>query len=138
MSLLERDRDSYLFSCDRCGRVIREVASLYFGERGEHVDLCDRCLEAETHPNVTSLSLAIRYHMLKCSDYARKSGSEGNGAGTEALDLRDSLQVGGSERARESPRARSPRGRKGRLQHRPHREVPVEPIWGKPLGGEGP
>jgi hypothetical protein len=44
MSLLERDRGSYLFSCDRCGSVTREVASVYFGERGEHVDLCNRCL----------------------------------------------------------------------------------------------
>jgi hypothetical protein len=50
MSLLERDQESYLFSCDRCGRVTREVASVYFGERGEHVDLCDQCLEAETLP----------------------------------------------------------------------------------------
>jgi hypothetical protein len=44
MSLLERDQGSYLFSCDRCGSVTREVASIYFGERGEHVDLCNRCL----------------------------------------------------------------------------------------------
>jgi len=44
MSVLERDRGSYLFSCDRCGSVTREVASLYFGERGEHIDLCGRCL----------------------------------------------------------------------------------------------
>jgi hypothetical protein len=44
MSLLERDRGSYLFSCDRCGRVTHDVASVYFGERGEHVDLCGKCL----------------------------------------------------------------------------------------------
>jgi uncharacterized C2H2 Zn-finger protein len=44
MSVLERDRGSYLFSCDRCGSVTREITSIYFGERGEHVDLCDRCL----------------------------------------------------------------------------------------------
>jgi hypothetical protein len=50
MSLLERDRGSYLFSCDRCGRVTREVASVYFGERGEHVDLCGKCLKRESRP----------------------------------------------------------------------------------------
>jgi uncharacterized C2H2 Zn-finger protein len=44
VSVLERDRGSYLFSCDRCGSVTREVASIYFGEHGEHVDLCGRCL----------------------------------------------------------------------------------------------
>jgi hypothetical protein len=44
MSLLERDQGSYLFSCDRCGSVTREVASIYFGERGEHIDLCGKCL----------------------------------------------------------------------------------------------
>jgi ribosomal protein S27E len=44
MSLLERDQGSYLFSCDRCGRVTHDLAMIYFGERGEHVDLCGRCL----------------------------------------------------------------------------------------------
>jgi hypothetical protein len=47
MSLLERDRGSYLFSCDRCGSVTREVVSVYFRERGEHVDLCGKCLKRE-------------------------------------------------------------------------------------------
>jgi len=139
MSVLERDQGSYLFSCDRCGRVIREVASIYFGERGEHIDLYDRCLEAKASPtceNVISLSLAFRYHFPKSENCARKSEAKGNGARTKALGLRDSLQVGGSERAREGPRVHSPRGRQGRLQHRPHREVPVDPVRGKPLGGE--
>jgi hypothetical protein len=44
MSLLERDRGSYLFSCDRCGRVTRDIATIYFDEHGEHIDLCSRCL----------------------------------------------------------------------------------------------
>jgi hypothetical protein len=44
MSVLERDQGFYLFSCDRCRRVTREIASIYFGERGEHVDLCGKCL----------------------------------------------------------------------------------------------
>jgi len=50
MSVLERDQGSYLFSCDRCGRVTHEVASLYFGEHGEHVDLCGKCLKREPRP----------------------------------------------------------------------------------------
>jgi len=141
MSVLERDQGSYLFSCDRCGSVTHDIASIYFGERGEHVDLCGKCLEAKappTYENVISLPLAFCYHFLKSENCARKNGSEGNGERTKALDLRDSLQVGGSERAREGPRAHSPRGRQGRLQRRPHREVPVDPVRGKPLGGEGP
>jgi hypothetical protein len=38
--------DEGLASCDRCGRAapIKEFIAIYFGERGEHEDLCGRCL----------------------------------------------------------------------------------------------
>jgi hypothetical protein len=35
-----------LASCDRCGRAAptKEFIAIYFGEHGEHEDLCMRCL----------------------------------------------------------------------------------------------
>jgi hypothetical protein len=38
-----------LASCDRCGHVepMEEFTTFYFGERGEHIDLCQTCLDAD-------------------------------------------------------------------------------------------
>ena len=38
-----------LASCDVCGRAepMHEFVTIYFGEHGEHVDLCGRCLDAD-------------------------------------------------------------------------------------------
>jgi hypothetical protein len=38
-----------LASCDNCGHAapLEEFATLYFGELGEHEDLCRRCLDKD-------------------------------------------------------------------------------------------
>jgi hypothetical protein len=38
-----------LASCDGCGHAapMEEFATFYFGERGEHIDLCQTCLDAD-------------------------------------------------------------------------------------------
>jgi len=38
-----------LASCDSCGHVapMHEFATIYFGEHGEHMDLCPKCLDAD-------------------------------------------------------------------------------------------
>ena len=40
-------RGQYLHSCDSCSRVTTEVASIFTGPNGEHMDLCGRCLDAD-------------------------------------------------------------------------------------------
>jgi hypothetical protein len=38
-----------LASCDNCGHVapIHEFSTFYFGENGEHMDLCGRCSDLD-------------------------------------------------------------------------------------------
>ena len=51
-----------LASCDRCGHAapMEEFATFYFGERGEHEDLCPKCISmgnrgsARVHKNKTN------------------------------------------------------------------------------------
>jgi hypothetical protein len=46
-AILEFDGGKYSYSCDVCGRVTHEVFPIYFGEHGEKLDLCRRCLERD-------------------------------------------------------------------------------------------
>jgi hypothetical protein len=38
-----------LASCDRCGHAapMHEFTTIYFGEHGEHIDLCRACLDVD-------------------------------------------------------------------------------------------
>jgi hypothetical protein len=38
-----------LASCDKCGHVepMDRFVTIYLGERGEHIDLCQRCLNGD-------------------------------------------------------------------------------------------
>jgi len=39
-------RGRYIYSCDLCSRATTEATTIFMGQYGEKIDLCDKCLAA--------------------------------------------------------------------------------------------